>query len=381
MAAKKANAAQQKNAGVRGGSETTDRYESLQAYTCAARALNGKPLTSIEEVKKILKEQEKNRLPRLVKATSTLQSIIGNISETYFHSCISIANQMFIDYPFITADTHGFYRGASNRVQALYDEFNKFKKDTGLSNPNKWNPADIWVVHTRFRPKTGFERIEDLNEFIRQQYDAGMLIGVSLKKVEAKNKAVGIVYNYGQSHAAKFAGFRPGGLLESKDAYIDFKVGNNTGTIQLRIFSSQPKPGGWQAEIAGKTAAAGKIGGNIMVSIANEMGANVPNGATLASSKLTNPQDSTIKEFINTWKDLKEQKSMSSAEQKNLFEETKKRIKTDKTWWVSKYISLNYCYQIKKVSKPKLDNIVNKVYKYGSSATQYSSVFVKYGPD
>ena len=54
----------------------------------------------------------------------------------------------------------------------------------------------------------------------------------------------------------------------------------------------------------------------------------------------------------------------------------KKKHKEDKTWWMSKYLGVDYVYTILK--EKKQNQVVKWLFEYGSSATKNSSIFIKY---
>lgn len=369
--------------GSRGGAEVTALYESLQAYCCAARREKGSAIQDIDEVKTLVKSIDKSRLPRTVKASVGLDTAIRTIDKSYYHSCITTANQIFVDYPFLDSKTkeYGFYRGESQRVQAVYNAFKKFQKTSGIANPNKWNPADIWIVNTRFTIKDNFSSIEELNNYMLQQYNSGMLIGVSLKKLSPRGGAHADIFNDGKQIGATFSSFKAGdSITSSKDVYIEFSAGGKAGAIQLRVFSSRPQPGSWQGEIGGKTAAGGKVGGGKLIELA--IAAGVPASYLLTpqsfSSHIQKPSPAKIKEMADLWIDVKGINTITQKQKNELIASITQTQKVDKTWWLSKFVSLQYCSAIKKANL--LNQVTNQIYKYGSSSVDNSSVFVKYGP-
>ena len=55
---------------------------------------------------------------------------------------------------------------------------------------------------------------------------------------------------------------------------------------------------------------------------------------------------------------------------------TKGLAAADPTWWMSKYLSVYYAYSM--INTGKQNKVASKIYQYASSATDNSSVFVKY---
>lgn len=356
----------QSSGGSGGGAVKTAAYESLQAYCCSARMLKKSPLEDISEVKT-------SRISA-ARCTDGLSSAIKTLDEAYYYSTITTANQIFNDFGFLSKGGYTFYRGSFDEVAKVYGEFNRLKKGSGITNANKWNPADIWIVKNTFTFKGGFETLEQLNEYLETQYKKGTLIGVSLKKLGKGSPAQKTVYNMGKAATAQFSGFKTGGLTDSKDVYIEFSSQNKQGLLQLRTFSSRPVTSSWQGEIKGKTAAGGKIGGGVLIQSALQC--NVPSSYITApnsfQSQVNKPSENTWKEFAKMWKTL----TGSKDRIEDIIKVAKQQHKGDKSWWVSKYLGVSYCYGLKRSGKE--NDVTNVIFQYGSSATKSSSVFVKY---
>jgi hypothetical protein len=375
VAAKKTKSPAQEGGGTRGGAAMTAAYESLQAYACAARKEKGSALEDIDDVKKFQKL-------KLADCTNTLPSTLKELDISYHSSCIRTANQIFVDFPQLSKGRYKFYRGKGAVHDQIYATFNRLKQGSGIVNPNKWNPADIWIIKEGLSFKSNFKSLGQFNDYMLDLYNKRDVIGVSLKKLDRKGGAHGTPFNTGQSLGATFKGFKAGdSIVSSKDIYIEFNAQGKAGAVQLRIFSSRPEAGSWQGEIGGKTAAGGKIGGGNMIAAAKAAG--VLNTESMKpqmfSSKVNNPSDSVINDFIKLWKEVKGIKSMSKKDADDLKALVKKTAKADKTWFLSKYIGLNYCAKIQESGL--LNEVTNWIYRYGSSAVENSSVFIKYGPD
>lgn len=375
MATAKTKSPAKEGGGTRGGAAMTAAYESLQAYACAARKAKGSPLEDVDDIKKF-------QVKGMAECTNSLLSTLRELDISYHSSCIRTANQIFIDFPMLSKGNYKFYRGKGIIHDQIYATFNKLKKDSGIKNANKWNPADIWIIKQGFSFKTDFKNLNDFNNYMLKLYNSNEAIGVSLKKLDKKGGAHGVPFNTGQSLGATFAGFKAGdSIISSKDVYIEFNAEGKQGAIQLRIFSSRPDAGSWQGEIGGKTAAGGKVGGGNMIEAAKSsgvIGADLLRPQNFVSS-VNNPSDKNIKDFIGFWKKVKGIKSMPKKDEAELFGLIKKTAKEDKTWWLSKYVSLRYCNAL--IESKKQNEVTNWIYRYGSSAVENSSVFIKYGPD
>ena len=353
-------------AGSGAGSEITALGESLQAYTCATRQHIGKDLTDISQVTdKTTKDANCDR---------ELKECLSKLGEDWFYSAIVTANMIFKDIKKNKNKGFVFYRGGELPKQ-IYKCFLKFKKESGISNENKWNPADIWAVRKGFIFDEKQETLRDLNRYIFDNFHDCNLIGISLKKVPSKYTVKSKIYNNGKPTTAKFTNFRPGkNMADSKDIYIEFESEKKPGEIQLRTFSSRPDPSLWQGEIKGKTAAGGKIGGGLLIKAALECG--ISQSKLLRPqqfvSEITKPKEETFKKFAIMFKEL----SGSKDKIENLILEAKMNQQRDKTWWLTKFIGVNYCYTIMKNNKS--NEVTKWIYQYGSSQTKNSSIFIKY---
>jgi hypothetical protein len=345
------------------GSEITALAESLQAYACAARQSKGRPLVSIYDVTE--------QTAKAATCTKSLKACLSGLDDTWKRSCIETANQIFTDFK-ISNST--FHRGGELE-SAIYDEFRKFKKDSGLSGEDKWNPADIWIAKKGYKPKKDFKGLNELNKYVFDAFKKKDLIGVSLKKIGPKNRPHKTIYNDGSPPKAKFTKILiTQDMSSSKDCYIEFTSDSGVGQIQLRNFSSRAEPSSWQGEIKGKSAAGGKIGGGLLIQGAISSG--VPMAQLMIPQNfrpyIDKPTDEVFKRFATMFKFL----SKSPLTIDKLMIQAAAYAKKDKTWWMSKYLGVHYAYAI--VKSGKADAVAKFLYGYGSSSTKSSSVFVKY---
>ena len=168
------------------GAEVTALYESLQAYACAARMAKGKDLESIFELKAAN--------TKAADCDRTLKQCMDQFGgdETYQYSIIETANQFFREYRITSG--FKFHRGGTT-VDGIYSNWRKHKRGSGITQDDKWNPADIWAIKTSYNQKS-CNSLTEYNEFLLEQYNAKKLIGISLKKVP-RGKVKTKVYNDG----------------------------------------------------------------------------------------------------------------------------------------------------------------------------------------
>ena len=289
--------------------------------------------------------------------------------EEYQYSIIATANKFFKEYKITSGYT--FHRGGS-KVESIYNNWRKHKSGSGISGDDKWNPADIWAIKSNYTQKSTAKSLGEYNAFILEQYNAKKLIGISLKKVprgEVKSK----VYNDGKSTVtAKFKEVKPmEDVTASKDVYLTVTHNGSPYNIQLRNFSSRPVTSSWQGEIKGKSAAGGKIGGGVMIEQAQSAGVKMK--APNQFNANIKPSDTLLREFAKMYTEINPK---GKETQKQVMVKAKGLAKVDPTWWMSKYLSVYYAHTV--VKSGKKDVVASKIYQYASSASESSSVYVKY---
>ena len=349
------------------GSEITALAESLQAYACATRQHFGEDLADVSQItKKTISDADCDR---------TLEACMKGLDENWFRSVILTANLIFSEVPgAATGKNFKFYRGGS-LVDAIYSNWRKFKSGSGITGDDKWNPADIWMIKKGFKFNKDHSTLKDLNSYLYDEFENNNIIGISLKKVPIGNKVNSKIYNKGNRDTATFKSFRTGSdMTDSKDIYIEFISDKKEGELQLRTFSSRPEPSSWQGEIKGKTSAGGKIGGGLVIKAAIESGIPLSKLITPQQfkSEITKPKKETFEKFSRMFKQL----SGSKDTILQLVEQAQNKQKTDKTWWLTKFIGVNYCYTIMKNKKE--NEVIKWLYQYASSQTKNSCIFIKY---
>jgi hypothetical protein len=347
------------------GAELTALAESLQAYACATRQHLGNPLIDVSQItSKTIIDADCDR---------TLKQCIDGLDEQWFYTVIKTANAIFETVPKAKiGKNYKFYRGGKF-VDSIYDEWRRFKKGSGITGDDKWNPADIWMVKKTYTHKTGFSSLKDYNLHMYNAFANVELVGISLKKLGKGDDAHSKIFNSGKPLTARFTGVKLGLVMtDSKDIYIKYNSEDKDGEVQFRNFSSRPVTSSWQGEIKGKAAAGGKIGGGIIFEGAEFVG--VPKHQLVYPPKtpIERPSDKDFKEFATAFKKL----SGSKEKVENLIIQAKAGHRQDKTWWMSKYIGVMLVDAVMKADK--LDEFCAYIFQYASSATENSCIFIKF---
>jgi hypothetical protein len=347
------------------GSEITALAESMQAYACATRQHLGKPLTDISQItEQTIADANCDR---------PLKKCITSLDDNWFRSVLLTANLMFEEIPGAASGKKFEFHRGGRVVDSIYNEWRKFKSGSGITGDDKWNPADIWVIKKGFKLQTGWKTLSDYNLYIYNAFANTELIGVSLKKIGPKDFPHSKYFNNGKPIVAEFSGVKLGGTMtDSKDLYVQYKSEGAAGEMQMRNFSSRPVPSSWQGEIKGKAAAGGKIGGGIVMQMAQEAGVSRSKLMLPNQCPIEKPSEADFKRFATVFKEL----SGSKEKLDTLIAQAKAGHRQDKTWWMSKFIGLDLVYTVLK--EKKQDDFCKLVFEYASSATKNSSIFIKY---
>ena len=281
-----------------------------------------------------------------------------------------------------------FVRGDAMVEKEISEAFKRVKDQTNLSSEDKWNPADIWMVKAGMRRKIAAKlkkenTIDCLNNYIQQSRADGDLIGISLKKIQGAPKMV--LLNDDNAATRKKnekAHYEKYDLTfdnkRKKDPYpMDVYYYYGTGTFekfQARNFGG-PTKGDWKLELKGKSAAQGKIQGNVVRKLLDNAGFNV--------NKLTEPNFADCKPGKDNGKNkitddiydlLKEFSAKNFTDNRN----TKNIIAyRPQAWRYSKLAGLTMLKWLKDLGKDEANRAMKELYLYASSQSDKSSVYWK----
>ena len=243
--------------GSGGGAEQTATMECAQCVYSAA-IFGGEKLSVGDE----LPFTEWGKYSANFDVDKSLRDIEEAFDQSWIDSSIRIGNEMKKNIK----GKYVFHRGSSfvGEINTIYKNLNKAEKPKPFSDMNKWSPADIWAVKSGV--SFDFNRHASLGEFtneLKELYDSGDLIGISLKKAETDKVTVVPVKTTGFIRTpVTYGGFEKQNdtsFFNSKDYYILLRKER----MQLRTFGGFS----WQGEVKGKSAAAGKIGGGVLEAI------------------------------------------------------------------------------------------------------------------
>ena len=354
--------------GSGGGAENTAITECAQCIYAAA-IFNGVKLNVGDSIS----GEEYGNYSTSFDVDVQLSKISESLSEDWIESSILIGNQLKKD---LGTGKYIFHRGSGfvKEIEEKFKELNKAEKPKPFSNINKWSPADIWAV------KSGvtfdFSQYSTLGEWtneLKELYDKKDLVGISLKKAkgsvntEEKN-TTGFI-----RRPVKYGGYdKQKNFFSSKDFYIYLdKI-----KMQIRTFDELK---GWQGEVKGRTASAGKIGGGILESIMikNSTVTKFPYTNQQLKTLATKPTPTFLDELYQMYVGLVGKGAIDKD--KFIQQASAKRIGrvSGADWRFSKFRGMFYVAQLES-NKMTANKICDNIAAYSLSASDEAAPHVVY---
>jgi len=354
--------------GSGGGAENTAITECAQCIYAAA-IFNGVKLNVGDSIS----GEEYGNYSTSFDVDVQLSKISESLSEDWIESSILIGNQLKKD---LGTGKYIFHRGSGfvKEIEEKFKELNKAEKPKPFSNINKWSPADIWAV------KSGvtfdFSQYSTLGEWtneLKELYDKKDLVGISLKKAkgsvntEEKN-TTGFI-----RRPVKYGGYdKQKNFFSSKDFYIYL----NKIKMQIRTFDELK---GWQGEVKGRTASAGKIGGGILESIMikNSTVTKFPYTNQQLKTLATKPTPTFLDELYQMYVGLVGKGAIDKD--KFIQQASAKRIGrvSGADWRFSKFRGMFYVAQLES-NKMTANKICDNIAAYSLSASDEAAPHVVY---
>ena len=346
--------------GSGGGAQSTAINESAQClYASLAFNVKKKKITAEDLTPENLKKAF-----RFISIGKTSLDQIMSIGDDWVQGSILGANILFDNF---YSDRNMYFHRDSKFMNSIYNAKSKaFKKSYGANVQNdKWNPGDIWMTSSN-NIKFVDNNLYELNDQIRDLFIKKQLVGISLKKMIGNAKIK--VYNFDKSSDVyKYQGYNLGsrGFFNSIDNYIL----TSDGKIQTRAFSEDSS---WQAEIKAKHAAGGKMSlGPINMLLKELKLKTLPEG-----KKITSIARKPDKKFYQEFYTLYKKYGDGSVDNINEFIKAVENTKKPNSFRFSKFMSIKFL-DIIESNKTKSDDIIAGMFKYASSSSDFSSVFVK----
>ena len=339
--------------GMRGGSDLTAKGESAQAIVNAIRYSLSGDITNEDITDEAINDvKSKVKVTDFEGAKELLKDNPG-----WLTSSVSIANALASEYsgPFIQN------RG-SNWVENLEKSVKPHLKKAGIGNINKWSPADIWMVSPDEMGISWPDTLDQINSLLLKKYNEGKIIGVSLKKA-GKNSTLKVFNSpEGPTDTYKFEG------IDVSPTHAKGFILFDGGKMEFRNFNGLS---GFQGEIIGKKAAAGKVGYGIVRKALADNGIELSLPSDIKQQVLDGSE-----EFKSNFKKLwSSTPGLEVSEFEQYYDNPKKTLNQNLSYRISKYLGLEVVNAINNSKNP--DKIIADLLNYASSQTGDSAIFVK----
>lgn len=343
------------------GAALTKLSESAQCmYAALAWKTNGKISNADVTCENFNDKKVKDR----TLTDENYRAMCNDLPDDWINSCLAGGKKLYDSY---RSGDYTFHRG-SPMVNQIEGHFKRVKKLEGVRmDLNKWSPADIYLVRKDFKIGCLAEEktILGLNACMQRELTAGKLIGVSLKKITG-NANLKPMNQSGTKPEVKYDGFE---LSEtSMDGYLKVKVGSSAAKIQFRSFGGETSLTGWQGEVKGASANQGKISyGPINLILRNHGVTQIKANASADAKK---NDDAVATQIAKGMIDLGTLKGKAKDHL------TMIKSKSNK-WRYSKLQVVQLLSIIKGLSPAKQHQVMEDLFLYASSQSQYSAPYMK----
>ena len=395
----------EQSGGARGGSDNTTIQEFALAVFLAIRYNRKKDLVfDPKSSKDCLNENDYIYGLSMVdgRGKPAVEKII-ELDSSWKRSCVDGANKI---YNSVGGKGWRFLRGDSQlddgSIKKAYLRCKNNPVKTNLSDENKWNPSDIWMVKDGQQSNLASlldseGTIDCLNNFLDlaftdTQYEnksgknvpAKSLIGISLKKLgepvnlkvmnpvgkDRLRKAQGIIFNKNAT-ISRLTSF------SSIDVYLNYGTGRYQ-SFQTRNFAGSRK-GDWKLELVGEFAAQGKVQGQVARDLMADAGfSNIPEEPKFADCEPNAPasmRNKITNEIYMLLKKYKAQKfDVTKTGEKNMKVQISMK---DTSWRYSKLCGLRFLDWMSGLGAGRASRAMKELYLYASSQTDKSSVHFK----
>ena len=345
---------------------TTDENESLHAYYIACKFNNPTTDYTIDDF---------NNLP--VQTKFSAEELILKASPGWINSATHAAERMYKTRGFrsnkFTICQRSKSKFVTNISKKAKDLLEKAGKDMGL---DKWNPADIWLVHPTLLDTNfdQFESVHALNAWIQQHYVSKKLVGVSLKKTDKNVKAE--IKNFRslvKPVSLTKLDIGKKAFTKSKTCTITF---NGTNALDIRAFKPMDPAVG---ELKGRLAAGGKVGTGPMENIVKECVGDTFKLTTKPQivAAYSKNKIGIYKYALDLAKKFDRTIKMTPEELMQEIENGPAYKNSPKSWLISKIQGMEVITALKTAPKEKVECAIEKVISYAGSTTDVSSVFIK----
>lgn len=302
----------------------------------------------------------------------------------------------------LSGKDYEFVRGDSKLDDgAIKNAFNRLKGQTKpkLASEDKWNPSDIWIVKKSQKANiikrlNEEQTIGGVNSLLQELVTSKDLIGVSLKKSDTsstlslkngesasvRKKNSSIHFNSQKSISSVIFDNGKNMRDENKKYPMDVYLYHGSGNFdkfQARNFGGDNQ-GDWKLELKGRLAAQGKVQGNVVYELMEEIGCtSLPSIADWTKCSPTASKavkDSITNEIYNLLSEFNASGfSKATKDKNNMISLINMR---PQSWRYSKLSGLRFLKWLTSNSS-KADDVMKELYLYAGSQSDYSSVYYK----
>lgn len=366
-----------------GSAPKADEHETLSAY-CIANALKGSKDFSFANLNKLdrvdgfdLKTAYKRCGVDWLESSKRHGKFIVDSNRSTFRGKLN-----YNDYYFLQrAGT-----GKGKWVKALYNRFAVLKKREGIAlNADKWDPADMWIVHkSEIEYNWGkFISLKELNGHLVTKFKESKVIGVSLKKCES-DRVVGNIENVARPPAFKKIDKIKTDYSKVVNKFCNIKFNLTKGndqakgmTLVIRPFTNEEASG----ELKGVGSLAGKVGITEINRLFKEIiGKEVERKAEII--RLYNNMNDFYK-LMHERYDKQQLAKEDIPSGKNGYLELQRQVNMKlgadvAGYYMGKFQAVSVCRMFDNISDEKIKNKIKMgMYSYASSTTENSGPFIK----
>ena len=342
----------------------TDEQETLQGIFIATKFNNPNTTYQLDDLKKYGDPKIDSRYK--------IDDLFMKTKKPWFDSSMRTAEKAFElkGKLGISSDFRVQQRSNSRFVDNISKAAVKLIREAGFRmGQDKWNPADIWLcspslLKTNFNQFTG---IVQLNKWILEHFNKGLLIPVSLKftgknvKYEIKNSnTIDKMFDYENFDLGK-TGYT--GSLYGNISY-------SGGSISLRNFG---RPESISGEINGQFAQGGKVKLSVFVDAINRLGGNMKTKTHQEIRAMYEKNPTMLYDKLH--KDM-----LALTNEKMTRDELASEVETKANkinFVISKYQVGDLLRAFDKLSKEKKEKVLSAAVGYAGSETEISSVHLK----
>ena len=348
---------------------TTDEQETLAGMFIITKLNNPDTTYSQDD----LKEQQTS-----VKSGFSIDSLYEKAGKAWILSSTTIAETL---YPMIKGKKFNVHQRSGSKFEANISEAAKrlIKESGHMIGLDKWNPADIWLVHPRHE-NTDFKKyrsIKELNTWLMDMFKKKEVIGVSLKQAGKTAKVQTFNEKRGLEKNIRYKSFDVGktGFLNTINGTIYYEDGISTNpSFVIRSFG---RPVSVNVEVDGKLAKGGKVGSGPLFNIIKRFDQSF---RTMTHQEIINQFNrNPQKIYAMLYERARKLEPTTTSKYKTLdtFAQQVANRDNEITYVISKLQVCDILLSVKKMSTERRNKLMGAVISYALSSTEISSVFVK----